>query len=148
MQLCLTQGRGALLMRLFFTSLLSHFLPQLTEADVAAAGQCWPLAPDGGPNSNHPPHNFALYFKGGGRGYFPAAVLPLPAVPPCTAEPAAVWRPASQQTTAFCSSHVPLAGVSTFCLHCTACHGPPGICRDARHAQKCRSNLASAFWPS
>ena len=50
--------------------MLNHFLPQLKDGIVADAGQCWPLAPDGGPNGNHPPHNFALYFKEGGVGTF------------------------------------------------------------------------------
>lgn len=40
------------------------------QTERLTAGQCWPLAADGGPNGNHPPHNFVLYFKEGGVGTF------------------------------------------------------------------------------
>lgn len=34
------------------------------------AGECWPVAADGGPNGSRPPLTYALYFREGGVGTF------------------------------------------------------------------------------
>jgi WW domain-binding protein 2 len=34
------------------------------------AGECWPVAADGGPNGTRPPHKYALFFREGGVGTF------------------------------------------------------------------------------
>ena len=40
------------------------------DNSASCAGECWPAAPQGGPQGSLPPHKFALYFKEGGVGTF------------------------------------------------------------------------------